>query len=435
MKAATHPPETISKPFTLLLVDDDPRVLDSLRRVLRLAVDCRIITSANGVEALDRLSRQPADAAIVDLKMPEMDGMTLLQHLHQDYPTLPVIMLTGHGGVSEAVAAMQCGATDFLEKPYAPESLAARINQLRQIWVLQRENERLRQEARFRFGYHALIGVSRPMLAIKTTVAQIGPSDASVLIQGETGTGKELVARAIHHHSPRADKAFIPVDCAAISETVIESELFGHVKGAFTGAYETTLGLVRAADQGTLFLDEVGELTPAIQAKLLRTIQQREVRPVGGNKTYAVNLRIVAATNRDLQRAVAEGTFREDLFYRLNVIRLQVPPLRERDDDVLLLARHFIEHYSSSTTPASTIGQAAATLLERYDWPGNVRQLENTIHRAMTLCQDTRILPQDLPPEITGDANHVGSHALPENDTLAAFEKTGHRKRPHQKRR
>jgi DNA-binding NtrC family response regulator len=324
-----------SEIFKLLLVDDEPSIIASLKRTLHNPAYV-FMAAGNGQEALDLMASDPSDAAIIDLKMPQMDGMTLLRHIRKTYPSMQVIMLTGHGGVSDAVEAIRQGATDFLEKPYPPEALIPRVDQMHRIWALQKENEQLKQKARFRFGYDDIVGTSRPMLDLKTMVAQIAPSDASILILGETGTGKELIARAVYYHSRRAQKAFIPVDCAAISETVIESELFGHIKGAFTGAHETTLGLVRAADQGTLFLDEVGELAPTIQAKLLRTIQQREVRPVGGSKTYSVDIRIIAATNRNLQKMVTEGIFREDLYYRLNVIGLRVPPLRERGSDIII---------------------------------------------------------------------------------------------------
>jgi DNA-binding NtrC family response regulator len=407
--------------FKLLLVDDEPSIIASLKRSLRNPA-YMLMAAGNGIEALDVLTSDPADAAIIDLKMPQMDGMTLLQHIRKTYPLMQIIILTGHGGVSEAVEAIREGATDFIEKPYPPEGLIARVEQMHRIWVLQKENEKLKQEAQFRFGYHQLIGMSRPMLDLKTTVAQIAPSEASVLILGETGTGKELVARSVHHHSRRAGKAFIPVDCAAISETVIESELFGHNKGAFTGAHETTLGLVRAANQGTLFLDEVGELAPTIQAKLLRTIQQREVRPVGGSKTYSVDIRIIAATNRDLQKAVTEKTFREDLYYRLNVIGLHVPPLRERIGDILQLARHFVDLYKTENDVDASINPQAAAFLENYDWPGNVRQLENTIHRAVAMCGKATIDETHLPSEITGRPLSAQTMALPQMDTLAAYE-------------
>jgi DNA-binding NtrC family response regulator len=407
--------------FKLLLVDDEPSIIASLKRTLRNDAYL-FMTAGNGREALAVLARDPADAAIIDLKMPQMDGMALLRHLRKTYSSMQVIMLTGHGGVDDAVEAIRQGATDFLEKPYPPEGLITRVDQMHRIWVLQKENDQLKQEAQFRFGYDQLVGMSRPMLDLKSTVAQVAPSDASVLILGETGTGKELVARSIHYHSRRSKKAFIPVDCAAISETVIESELFGHIKGAFTGAHETTLGLVRAADQGTLFLDEVGELAPAIQAKLLRTIQEREVRPVGGSKTFGVDLRIIAATNRNLQKAAADGTFREDLYYRLNVIDLHVPPLRERCGDILQLARHFIERYRIDSDLATTITPQAAAFLENYDWPGNVRQLENIIHRAVAMCGKATVDEIHLPPEITGNTLPAQDMAMPKMDTLAAYE-------------
>ncbi|MBW2585172.1 MAG: sigma-54-dependent Fis family transcriptional regulator [Deltaproteobacteria bacterium] len=263
--------------FSLLMVDDEPSVLSSLKRVF-LEDDYQIHTAGNGAQALELLSEVKIDAALIDLKMPGMDGLTLLKAMREDFSQTMVIMLTGHGSIQDAVEAVKLGAVDFLEKPYAPEALRTRIAQLHQIWHLREENRQLRARIEFQFGFDRLVGNSTVILKLKELIAQLGPNDAPILIQGETGTGKELVARAIHHHSARSAGNFVPVDCAAISETVIESELFGHVKGAFTGAHMSTLGLVRSADGGTLFLDEVGELSPAIQSKLLRTIQESEVR-------------------------------------------------------------------------------------------------------------------------------------------------------------
>ena len=416
-----NPPEAT---FSLLLVDDEPSVLSSLKRVF-FEDDYKIHTAGNGDQALALLSEAKVHAALIDLKMPGMDGLTLLKKMQTDHPQIMVIMLTGHGSIQEAVEAVKLGAVDFLEKPYAPEALRARIAQLHQIWNLREENRRLRSRIEFQFGFERLVGHSTAMLKLKGLIAQIGPNDAPVLIQGETGTGKELVARAIHHHSARSAGTFVPVDCAAISETVIESELFGHVKGAFTGAHMSTLGLVRSADGGTLFLDEVGELSPAIQSKLLRTIQESEVRPVGSNKAYPVDIRILAATNRDLAKEVAANNFREDLFYRLNVVVVEVPPLRERKEDIALLTNYFLKRFATDLAPAREVARQTYLCLENYDWPGNIRELENVVRRTIALGRNERIEPEDLPVNIFAPAGD-GPRPVetPSGDSMAAYEKS-----------
>ncbi len=294
---------------------------------------------------------------------------------------------------------------------------------MHRVWELNRENRLLKHRLRERFGYEGLVGNSTVMLKLKETIAQVGPAEATILIQGETGTGKEIVARAIHHHSLRCAGSFVPVDCGAISETVIESELFGHVKGAFTGAHVSTLGLFRSADGGTIFLDEIGDLSPAIQVKLLRTIQEREVRPVGDSRAHPVNVRILGATHRDLHREVAEGRFREDLFFRLNVLTLNVPPLRDRGEDVALLARFYLKRFAAPGSPVRGISPAALGLLQRYRWPGNVRELENVIRRAMALGGLETIRPEDLPESIR--PRGAGAECAPgpaAGDSLQAYE-------------
>ncbi|MFH0727559.1 MAG: sigma-54 dependent transcriptional regulator [Pseudomonadota bacterium] len=409
--------------FSLLLVDDEPPVLASLKRLFHKE-NYDIHSALSGETALSVIRDTHVDAALVDLKMPGMDGLTLLKKIKQADPGAVVIILTGHGGVQEAVAAMKEGAADFLEKPFTPEALSARMAQVHQIWQLQRENRRLRDLMQFQFGFDQLLGNSTGMLQLKQTITRIGPSDTPVLIQGETGTGKELVARAVHHHSPRSKEIFMPVDCAAISETVIESELFGHVKGAFTGAYTSVLGLIRSADKGTLFLDEIGELSPAMQSKLLRSIQESEVKPVGSNMTYPVDIRVLAATNRDLAQEVARGNFREDLLYRLNVVTLQVPPLRDRKEDISLVARYFVKRFKNKASPVTDISTQAMAFFEHYRWPGNVRELENVIRRAVALGSRETILPEDLPAVFHSSPPepHPGAPVLGDG-TLAAYEK------------
>ena len=355
------------------------------------------------MEALSILERFKVNAALVDLQMPKMDGLTLLTEIKEKYPGIMVIILTGLGGINEAVQAIKLGAVDFLKKPFPSAELRVRVDQLYRIWLLQEENKSLKKEIDFSFGFERLVGNSTAMLKLKEMIAHIGKSDASVLIQGETGTGKELVARAIHFHSPRADSPFVPIDCAAISESIIESELFGHVKGAFTGAHIAAPGLIRSAEDGTVFFDEIGELSPAIQAKMLRTIQEREVRPVGSAKSHPVNIRVLAATNRDLEKEVGEGRFREDLFYRLNVVTVQVPPLRKRKEDIALLARYFIQRFKTDFSSIEGISDEALKIMYRYDWPGNIRELENAVMRAIALGRGTEILPADLPPPLCSE--------------------------------
>jgi len=388
--------------FSLLIVDDEPLFRELLHTAF-LGDNYILHTAGNGVEALSILERFKVNAALVDLQMPKMDGLTLLTEIKEKYPGIMVIILTGLGGINEAVQAIKLGAVDFLKKPFPSAELRVRVDQLYRIWLLQEENKSLKKEIDFSFGFERLVGNSTAMLKLKEMIAHIGKSDASVLIQGETGTGKELVARAIHFHSPRADSPFVPIDCAAISESIIESELFGHVKGAFTGAHIAAPGLIRSAEDGTVFFDEIGELSPAIQAKMLRTIQEREVRPVGSAKSHPVNIRVLAATNRDLEKEVGAGNFREDLFYRLNVVTVQVPPLRKRKEDIALLARYFIQRFKTDFSSIEGISDEALKIMYRYDWPGNIRELENAVMRAIALGRGTEILPADLPPPLCSE--------------------------------
>ena len=410
--------------FALLLVDDDRRIISSLKRVF-FEDEYRIYTAENGEDALSAIKNVKIDAALIDYRMPDMDGLTLLENIKRINPGIMVIMLTGHGGIQEAVKAIHLGADDFLEKPFTSEGLRARVGQLYRIWQLNEENKILRSKVESHFGFDQLVGNSTSMLKLKQLIAQVGPTDESVLIQGETGTGKELVARAIHHHSRRSERKFVPVDCAAISESVMESELFGHVKGAFTGAHTANLGLIRSADSGTLFMDEIGEMPLTIQAKLLRTLQEREVRPVGSSETHPVDVRILAATNRDLQGKVARGSFREDLYYRLNVVSIRVAPMRERQEDIPLLARSFVKKFCSDFSPVKDVSKEALLCMESYSWPGNVRELENVIRRAVALGTGEAILPDDLPTEIyapPGESDLKGTHLT--DGTLATYEKT-----------
>ena len=411
--------------FALLLVDDEPTILSTLKRVFR-NYPYDLHTAEDGLAALQVLGEMPIDAALIDLMMPRMNGMQLLAELRRSYPHIQAMILTGYGGVQEAVAAIKMGAVDFLQKPFEDESLQVRVEQLYRMWFLEQENRRLKAQMQFAFVFDQLIGNASATHELKKLILQVSQSDASILIQGETGTGKELVARAIHHHSPRQLQPFVPVDCAGLNETVLGSELFGHVKGAFTDAHENTIGLIRSADKGTLFLDEVGELSPTMQVKLLRTIQEREVRPVGASRSFSVDVRFLAATNRNLEQEVAEGRFRQDLYYRLNVVVMTVPPLRDRMEDLPVLANHFIGQVSPSSAPTMTISKEAMACLMTNDWPGNVRELENVIRRAVAIGSGDCIRPEDLPEQFCNSLACACSMVTPDSDlhedSLEAYE-------------
>jgi len=405
--------------FALLLVDDESRIRSALKRLF-YKKDYLLYEAGSAEEACDLLSRVMVHAAIIDLKMPGMDGLWLLKQIKQDHPGIMVIMLTGHGSIEDAVEAIRNGAKDFIEKPFIAESLMAKISQLHKIWQLERENRQLKNEMGLRFKYEKLVGSSPAALQLKQLIYKVAPSDTTVLIEGETGTGKELVAKAIHCHSPRSKGGFVVVDCTTINEAMMESELFGHRKGAFTGAHDNTEGLIMAADHGTLFFDELGELPMGLQAKLLRVIQEKEIRPVGSNRSKKVDIRILAATNRDLQGEIAAGRFREDLYYRLNAVKIEVPALRDRMEDIPLLVTYFISRLKTDFSTVTGISKNALLLLERYRWPGNIRELENLVRRVMALSQSRDITPDDLPDKMTGK---VAGPAIPAKDSLAAYEK------------
>ncbi|MGO9146656.1 MAG: sigma-54-dependent transcriptional regulator, partial [Desulfomonilia bacterium] len=385
--------------------------------------DYNVYTAKNASDALLVMKEVRIDAALVDYMMPGIDGLSLIKIMGEEYPYTMAIMVTAHGGIQEAIQAIKLGAVDFMEKPFSVEGIRSRVAHLFQIWKLRDENRRLKEKVSHTFGYEQLIGNSTLMLKLKEKIAVVGPTDASIIIDGETGTGKDLVARAIHHHSQRATNVFMPVDCGAIAESVIENELFGHERGAFTGAHTSTLGLIRSADNGTLFLDEVGELSQTMQVKLLRTIQEREVRPIGGNKSFPVDVRIIAATNKNLSEEVAKGKFREDLFYRLNVVHIHVPPLREHKEDIPLLVRYFIKSFGTDFSTIKDISRDAVSLLENYNWPGNVRELANAIRRATALGTGERIIPGDLPSHLCPAHEAARMYTPPPDGTLESYEK------------
>jgi DNA-binding NtrC family response regulator len=402
------------EPFTLLAIDDDLSLLKSLGRIFRLE-PVELLTTHEPKQALPLLKHNLVDLVLLDLRMPGQDGMTLLLEIKKAYPDLPVIMLTGHGSIHEAVKAAKLGAEDFLEKPCSPATL---VQSVRGFYD-NREQAKTLTEDHEVFDFPRLIGTSPVMQKLKAFITRIARSDANILIHGETGTGKELIAQSIHRHSSRRHKTFVPVDCATISENILESELFGHQQGAFTGAISHKKGLFMAADEGSLFLDEIGEFHLDLQAKLLRTLQERQVRPVGSNKALSVNIRLIAATNKDLEHEVQQGCFREDLFYRLATIIVEVPALRDRTGDIELLAKSLVQHLSPQL--AIALDDDIITYLNRYSWPGNVRELENVMTRAVALCHGATIRVQDLPKKL--QLGKSISTQEGESDLLAGHEK------------
>jgi len=384
----------------LMIVDDDPSNLASLARIFRRErVD--VVEAKDGKEALALLRKSRVSVVLTDLMMPRMSGLDLLRAAKTVSPETEFILMTAFGTVETAVEAMKEGAWDFVTKPFKKIQIVKAVRRALDRQTLVLENQALRAELEGSRRDGSIIGNSIAIRQTLDLVSQVAPSSATVLLTGESGTGKELVARAIHRGSQRRDRAFIAVNCAALPETLLEAELFGHEKGAFTGAASQRQGRFELADRGTLFLDEIGETTPQLQVKLLRALQEGEFERVGGSRSVRVDVRIVAATNTNLREAVSEGRFREDLFYRLNVIHVALPPLRDRKDDVALLAHHFLRKYGEKNDKTSLgITRAAIDRLMTWDWPGNVRELENAIERAVVLCRSDAIDVDDLPPPI-----------------------------------
>lgn len=384
----------------ILVVDDEPIVCRSCFRILNEA-GYQVETVLSGQEALEKVDHQSFDVVLVDLKMPGLDGMEVLQRIRKVHPEVIVIMITGYATVESAVEAMKLGASDYVPKPFTPDELCIIVEKALEKRDLILENQYLRQQLQVRYKFDNIIGESKKMQEVFRIVEKVAPTDSTVLIYGESGTGKELIARAIHHNSPRRDKQFVSVDCGALSETLLESELFGHIKGSFTGAIVTKPGLFEIADGGTFFLDEIGDISLATQAKLLRVLQEREFKPVGGTKSIKVDIRLIAATNKDLEKMIQEGRFREDLFYRLNIVPIFLPPLRERKEDIPPLAFHFLKKYNRERNKnIRTITPEAMSLLVEYDWPGNVRELENVIERTVVMTDGELIKPEHLPLNI-----------------------------------
>jgi DNA-binding NtrC family response regulator len=397
----------------VLIVDDEPEMVESTARLLGHAGH-QCVTTTAAEEALALLESQRPDVLLTDLKMPGMGGLDLLRRAHQIDPDLPVIVITAFASIESAVGAVKEGAFDYLPKPFSAEQLRVAVDRALRQRELRLENRSLRQQLQQTLGLENIIGRSPAMVRVFELVKKAARSEANILVLGESGTGKELVARAIHANSERASRPFVPVDCASLPEHLLESELFGHEKGAFTGAVKTKSGLIEMTNHGTLFLDEIGELPLALQSKFLRSLQERTIRRVGGTGLIEVDMRVVSATNRDLREEIAQGRFREELFYRINVIAIELPPLRERAGDVTLLAYAFLDKYGRGR--GLTFDEATLAALEAYRWPGNVRELQNVIERACALADGSTVRPRDLPDYVLSRPAAAGAPAGPAAD-------------------
>lgn len=396
---------------SILIVDDEKGQRDILSAILTKK-EYQVLTVPGAKEALQVLERAEYDLLLTDLKMQGISGMELMERVLTENPSQCVVMMTAHGTIDSAVEAMKKGAFDYLEKPLEREDLILTVQRAFERITLLKENRVLHKKLAESRRLPNMIGEHPKMMEVVRVIDKIAPTSTTVLIYGESGTGKELVAHAIHDGSPRKDKAFFAINCAAIPDALMESELFGHEKGSFTGAGSREMGIFEAAEGGTVFLDEIGEMSTAMQAKLLRAIQEREIRRVGGKVNIPVDVRIISATNKDLEQETKRGTFREDLFYRLNVIRIKLPPLRERGNDILTLADFFLKKYSASCgLPLKGIAKPALKILLDYGWPGNVRQLESVIERGVLMADGDYIQPEDLPAEVHLD--NSPSAALP----------------------
>jgi len=372
----------------ILIADDEEIVIRSCLRILS-EDEFQIETARNGLEAIEKVAENDYDMLILDIMMPKMTGMEVLQRVKETHPDIDVIMITGLNEIDTAVKAMKLGAFDYLPKPFDPEELELVVNRAFERRQLMQENVNLKKEVSARYSFENIIGSSPPMQNVFRLVARCAPTNSTIMVRGESGTGKELIARAIHFNSLRKDHPFVTVDCASLSENLLESELFGHVKGSFTGAVSNKKGLLEVADGGTLFLDEIGNISMSTQAKLLRFIEEREFKAVGDTQSKSVNIRLITATNKDLEAMVGEDTFRDDLYYRINIFPIEIPPLRERRDDIPALAFHFLNQFGKEMDrEVKEFSSGAMNLLMNHDWPGNVRELENTIHRAVILSSD-----------------------------------------------
>ena len=404
-------------PMNILIVDDEQSIRETCATVSEQC-GMKAAAVATAEEALEVLEHSAIDIVLTDLKLPRSNGVELLKQVHDRHPEIAVVMLTQYGTIESAVEVTRLGAVDYVTKPFRVEELRSRLERVARAVELQQENRLLREQLRTRPGFGGLIGVSMKMQRVYKMIEKVSQHESPVLILGESGTGKELVARSIHFSGPRKDRPFAPVDCSALVHTLIESELFGYVKGAFTGAMQSKQGLLEAAQGGTLFLDEIGDMPVDLQAKLLRALQEREIKPVGSTERRRINVRIIAATNRDLQAAIRSGAFRQDLYFRLNVVQVKLPPLRDRKSDIPILVTAFLEKFSDPQGPVRTISEDAMRRLIAYDWPGNVRELENAIERAVALGSGPVLRVADLPSNL----HYPTTERVPEKDEILPLE-------------
>jgi DNA-binding NtrC family response regulator len=407
------------EPIKILVVDDEASVREMIRKGLSQIGGFHVETAQNGVEANEKIEKEIFDLVLTDLKMPEMDGLELLKNIKGTRPEVMVILMTAYGSIETAVEAMKMGADDYITKPFNIDHLLLRISKVQKESLLLKENRLLRMEVRKKFEFNNIIGKSKKMQEIFSLIEKVAPGNSTVIIYGGSGTGKELVAKAIHYHSPRADKPFIPFNCGAIPETLVESELFGHTKGAFTGAIQAKRGLFEEADGGTLFLDEISTILPSAQVKLLRVLQEKELMRVGSTERTKIDVRMIAATNENLEENMKTGKFREDLFYRLHVFPIFLPDLKDRREDIPLLAYHFLDHYSREAKKGiKGISKEAMKLLLEYSWPGNVRELENTIERAVIMTDQDHLVLNDFPKDLLEGSSEMIKRGVKDRKSL-----------------
>jgi DNA-binding NtrC family response regulator len=391
----------------LLLVDDEEELRSTLQETLEIS-NYHVMAAPNAMRAKDAVENGKFDIAILDIRLPDGSGLDLLKSFKESDPDMGIILITGYSEVDSAVQAIELGADDFLKKPFEPDELLVRIKELLKKRSLKQENKKLKQEIRSTKSQHGLIGQCNAIKRIRETTQLLGDSDSTVLITGESGTGKEVLANMLHQSGNRAGKPFVSINCGAIPEELLESELFGHVKGAFTGAVRARAGRFEVAHGGTIFLDEIGDMSPKLQVKLLRVLQERSFEPVGSHQSIHINVRVIAATHRDLEEEIEHGRFRQDLFYRLNVIPLTLPSLREREDDVILLTDHFLNNFNVlKNSQIGGITESAKQIMVRYSWPGNVRELQNLVERVTTLKRSGKIDIDDLPSRMLDAAERA----------------------------
>jgi DNA-binding NtrC family response regulator len=420
MSTATTSAQMIDRPATatVLIVDDEDTTRSLCQDVVSDA-GLRTRTASTTEQALEILDQSPVDIVITDLRVPHIGGLALLKKIRESYPQTSVMVLTQYGTIENAVEATKMGAADYITKPFHIPELRSKLDRMVRMFEVDNENRVLRETLRTRPGFAGLIGISSKMQRVYKLIEKVSQHNYPVLILGESGTGKELVARSIHFSGLRRNRPFVPVDCSSLPPNLIESELFGHVKGAFTGATHNRQGLLETAENGTLFLDEIGELPTDMQAKLLRAIQEKEIRPIGGSERLQVAARVIAATNRDLESMVRLGTFRQDLYFRLNVVQIKLPPLRERKTDIPILISSFLEKQCSEREGREfTFTEAAMSQMLSYDWPGNVRELENTVERATALSSGPLLDVADLPTYV----QYAMSHRVPPPDEIVPLE-------------